>query len=188
MGLKKAYQKVLEDISHQPGSAPTIAARAFRWIMDSLSPLHPQELVVAVRHSSAGLGDYDPDLDLNFVLEACNNLIVVQEESTKSSDPICRFSHLSVQEYLSSHEWPNKPEYQLLGAVCLHLFMSPDLPGNDALMGYARREMERHCERCDDGSSETNRIIAPLVARLEGQPTTNSSQFFKEWVQILYAS
>lgn len=110
-GLQKAYQRILNDIGDQAGSAPVIAARALRWIMDSAVPLSPKELVAAVCQSSEGLVPHDLDIDTEFVLDACHNLVVIM-------DSTCRFLHLSVQEYLESHDWPNKPGDQLLGAVC----------------------------------------------------------------------
>ncbi|KAJ0118841.1 hypothetical protein J7T55_013097 [Diaporthe amygdali] len=99
----------------------------------------PENWLLQFATPALAWADHDPDLDLNLVLEACIDLIVVQGRSTKSTKPISRSSHLSVQEYSSSHEWPDKPECQLLGAVCLHMVMSSGgLLGSDASRRHAQ--------------------------------------------------
>lgn len=118
-GLQSAYQRLLEDISAQEGSAPIIAARALKWVMNSWRPLHPSELAVLVCQSGESLDPFDQDVDIKYILGCCRNLLVV----TSQSPIICRFSHLSVQEYLESHPWPNEPDFAMLTAVCLRLLM-----------------------------------------------------------------
>ena len=53
-------------------------------------------------------------IDIKFVLAACNNLLTVDEELNQ-----CRFSHLSVQEYLETHQWSNVQAHGLIAATCL---------------------------------------------------------------------
>ncbi|KAK2603132.1 hypothetical protein N8I77_009612 [Diaporthe amygdali] len=186
-GMSETYQKILQNISDQAGSAPIIAARAFKWIMDSDRPLHPSELVAAVCHSSDGLASCEPDFKIEFVLEACHHLVVVTESS-------CRFSHLSVQEYLESHDWPNKPDDQLLGTVCLQILMDSKYTVDEntlniralqtSLYLYAAIRWPRHCIDCDPGVFETESLLAPLLARFLGYPT-HSSQNYRKWVGIV---
>ncbi len=40
------------------------------------------------------------NIDIDFLLEACHNLLVMNEEQDT-----CSFVHLSVQEYLELHVW-----------------------------------------------------------------------------------
>lgn len=175
-GLQKAYQKILDDIGNQAGSAPVIAARALRWVMDSAAPLSAEELVAAVCQSSDGLVPHDIDIDTDFVLEACHNLVVVMGST-------CRFSHLSVQEYLEGHDWPNKPGDQLLGAVCMHLLMAPeDILTGSALNKYAACSWYKHFTDCDPGAHEDRSVAAPLLSKFLGHPT-NSSDHYRAWVK-----
>lgn len=174
-GLQKAYQRILDDIGDQAGSAPVIAARALKWIMDSAVPLSPKELVAAVCQSSDGLVPQDLDIDTEFVLDACHNLVVIMGST-------CRFSHLSVQEYLESHDWPNKPDDQLLGAVCLHLLMaSEDIILTNALKEYATYHWYKHFTDCDPEDHEITSVTAPLLSNFLGNPT-NSSYNYVVWV------
>src|ERR1700755_3525075 len=94
--LKAAYDEIYSAIKSQDGDEPGIADRAFQWIICSYRPLRAVELVAAIRYypeSDSPWGTY-PDIDIHFVLDACRNLLVVDEKLGK-----CRFAHLSVQEY-----------------------------------------------------------------------------------------
>lgn len=177
-GLQKAYQRILDDIGNQAGSAPVTAARALRWTMDSVAPLSTEELVAAVCQSSDGLVPHDLDIDTEFVLEACHNLVVVMGST-------CRFSHLSVQEYLEGHDWPNKPDDQLLGAVCMHLLMAPeDILTGSALNKYAACYWYKHFTDCDPEAHGDRSVAAPLLSKFLGHPT-NSSDYYRKWVKTL---
>ena len=174
-GLQEAYQKILENIAAQPGSAPVIAARAFRWIMDSGRALSPEELVAAVCQPPNRLVTSEPDVSIEFVLESCHNLVML-------TGPSCRFSHLSVQEYLERHEWPNKPDDHLLGAVCLHLLMaSEDISAQQALHDYAIDCWHHHFTDCDPEASEAESLSSPLLKRFLGHPT-DSSDHYRRWI------
>ncbi|RYP48438.1 hypothetical protein DL769_011203 [Monosporascus sp. CRB-8-3] len=145
-GLKGAYDQIYHDITAQDGSGPTIAARAFQWVMASARPLSPDELVVAVCQdpSEEGISPVDTDITIDFVLEACKNLIVVTglnhdtapSRSTLSNldsiwvpvhDRVCRLAHLSVQEYFEQYHWSGEQTQLLLSMVCLKFLTDPRL-------------------------------------------------------------
>ena len=85
--------------------------------MYSVVPLSPEALIAGVCQDH-NTDVVDPvDVDIDFVLDACQNLIVVD-----SKLHICRFSHLSVQEYLERH-WGYYDANALIAKVCLSLLM-----------------------------------------------------------------
>lgn len=175
IGLEKAYERILNDIGDQTGSAPVIAARALRWIMDSARPLSPEELTAAVCNSSDSLMPQDPDIDTEFVLEACHNLVVIMGST-------CRFAHLSVQEYLESHDWPNKPDVQLLGDVCLRLLMASDDTISSSLLSvYATDQWHKHLTGCDPASQEATVVTGHLLSEFLGDPTESSHHYRRWW-------
>jgi hypothetical protein len=96
--LDKAYDEIYTQIQAQEGSAPEIANRAFQWVMCSYTPLTPTELVAAVCQDPEMDAIDCVDIDMGFVLAACHNLLMVDQELR-----VCRFSHLSVQEYFENH-------------------------------------------------------------------------------------
>ena len=58
-------------------------------------------------------------LDINVVLEACRNLLMIDQSG------VCRFSHLSVQEYLETHHYNNGQAHLEVGSVCLKILLNP---------------------------------------------------------------
>ena len=155
---------------------PASITRSFT--MDSAAPLSSEELVAAVCQSSDGLVPQDLDIDTEFVLEACHNLVVIMGST-------CRFSHLSVQEYLERYDWPNKPDDQLLGTICLHLLMdSEEIFTINALHKYATCYWHKHVTDCDPEAHEARSVTAPLLLKFLGHPT-NSSHYYKVWVKRL---
>jgi ankyrin repeat protein len=101
--LEKAYDEVFSRIDNQQhGSSTTkIAYRAFKWVMCSVVPMKPEMLKWAVcqspeQHTITVPG---PGIDIQYILNACLNLLVVD-----SSAGVCRFSHLSVQEYIEKRK------------------------------------------------------------------------------------
>ena len=154
--LKTTYDELYNKINSQKESAPMIANRAFQWVMCSCRPLSPAELVAAVCQ--------DPDTDevdkisinIDFVLDACQNLLVVDQELK-----VCRFSHFSVQEYLETHHWSSCEPDCLAGKVCLSLLINnsatskqntrPTDKGSTAhdLLEYARCYGATHVRRLE---------------------------------------
>lgn len=114
--LKDAYDEIYEKIQAQKGSAPVIADRAFQWIMCSREPLSPATLIAAVCQDPQTDETDNIDIDFGFVLEACHHLIGIDQELN-----ICRFSHLSVQEYFEDHHWKQHEMNAQVGKVCLSL-------------------------------------------------------------------
>ena len=119
-GLDKAYDEIFKRIQDQEGNYPEIACRAFQWIMCSTRPLSAPELVVAVCQDPE-TDETDPiDISIEDVLAACHYLLVVDEELNT-----CRFSHLSVREYLKKHHWNDREANGLVAKVCLCLLNDP---------------------------------------------------------------
>lgn len=112
--LKAAYDESYDKIQSQKESAPMIANRAFQWVMCSCWPLSPAELVAAVSQDPESDEINEVDINISIVLGACQNLLVVDQELT-----VCRFSHLSVQEYFETHHWSSSETDCLVGKVCL---------------------------------------------------------------------
>ena len=79
---------------------PAIAHRAFQWVLFAFEPISSDALVAFVSRDMAdGKTEY-ADLDIHDVLDTCCNLLDVDKNSN-----LCRFSHLSVQEYLEEHHY-----------------------------------------------------------------------------------
>jgi hypothetical protein len=120
--LNTAYNEIYAQVQAQEGSAPEIANRAFQWVMCSYIPLSSAELVAAVCQDPE-TDTVDPvDIDINVILVACNNLLVVDQRSG-----VCQFSHLSVQEYFENHHWNQSQANGLIAKVCLSLLNDPIL-------------------------------------------------------------
>jgi ankyrin repeat protein len=134
-GLKKAYDEIYNNIKSHEGSAGEIATRAFQWLMCSWRPLHPEELVLAVYQDPAGDFEFEVDIDIDYILEACHNLIVVAHESRNGSSDeggtthslVCRFSHLSVQEYLEQNHWSKDDCHTIAACTCLRYLTNDEL-------------------------------------------------------------
>ncbi|KAI9783442.1 MAG: hypothetical protein M1816_001366 [Peltula sp. TS41687] len=108
--LQHAYDEIYTEIESQDGSAKVIAARAFQWVMCSCAPLSAVELVAAVcQDPETDAVDELIDIDIDYVLDVCRNLLVVDQSQ------FCRFSHLSVQEYLEEHRWSRSQANGLVG-------------------------------------------------------------------------
>ena len=106
----------MSQIRLQKGSKPSIAVRAFQWITCSRRPLPPALLVAAVCQDPDSDEVIEVDIDSEIVLQACHNLLVVDSQLN-----VCKFSHLSVQEYFESHLWTQSEANRAAGQVCLSL-------------------------------------------------------------------
>ncbi|MCJ1379453.1 hypothetical protein MMC17_002554 [Xylographa soralifera] len=114
--LDKAYDEIYDEIQAQEGSFPEIANRAFQWVMCAESPLSTVQLVAAVCQDPDTDGTDPVDIDLDDVLAACRNLLIVDQGTD-----ICQFSHLSVQEYLEKHQWISTDTDSFVATVCICL-------------------------------------------------------------------
>ena len=109
----------MDRINSQQGISPEIARRAFLWVMCSRRPLGPRMLANAVCRDPV-IGATNPTgLDINMVLEACRNLLMIDQSG------VCRFSHLSVQEYLETHHYSNGQAHLEVGSACLQILLDP---------------------------------------------------------------
>ena len=87
--------------------------------MCSAEPLSPETLVAAVCQDYISDEINEVDIDIDFVLGACQNLLVVNQKLHE-----CRFSHLSVQEYFEDHHWRYNEADALIAKACLKLLNS----------------------------------------------------------------
>ncbi|KAH9889111.1 hypothetical protein F4778DRAFT_753995 [Xylariomycetidae sp. FL2044] len=118
-GLSDTYREIWRKIQAKGGSKPKIAKRAFQWLMCSLRPLKPDELVVLVSQDPDEDFCLEVDIDINYVLDACHNLITVVD-SHSGQDSFCGFSHLSVQDYFQMCRfWTTADCHSLAARVCL---------------------------------------------------------------------
>ena len=117
--LERAYDEILDRINSQKGRTPEIARRSFLWVMCSLQPLTPGALVQAVCQDPETRSTNPVDININIVLEACRGLLMIDQSG------VCRFSHLSVQEYLETCRYSNGQAHLVVGTVCLQMLLNP---------------------------------------------------------------
>ena len=117
--LERAYDEIMNQINSQKGRSPEIARRAFLWVMCSCRPLPCGMLADAVSRDPETGAANPTGLDINAVLEACRNLLMIDRSG------VCRFSHLSVQEYLEAHHYSNGQAHLVVGSVCLRVLLDP---------------------------------------------------------------
>ncbi|KAH8166269.1 hypothetical protein CIB48_g1932 [Xylaria polymorpha] len=118
-GIKGAYDKIYQEIQDREGSACKIADRAFQFLMCSWKPLQP-EILTGLIALDLKMPDWDANrcpISIDYVLDVCRNLVVVTVESN-----ICRFAHLSVQEYFEQHHWSREHVNILMSRICLQYF------------------------------------------------------------------
>ncbi|KAH0565685.1 hypothetical protein GP486_000925 [Trichoglossum hirsutum] len=189
--LDKAYDEIYVRIQAQEGSAPKIADRAFQWVMCSCTPLSPAELVAAVCQDPY-TDVIDPvDIGIDIVLAACHNLLVVDQQLW-----VCRFSHLSVQEYFENRHWNQSQANSLVAKVCLSLLNDPihreldprHINGQDRndstnpVMQYARFHWATHTQRHGEESIDSR--LATLLKRFLGS-MNESGPAYRIWYHMI---
>ena len=117
--LERAYDVIMDQIDSQEGRTPEIARRAFLWMMCSHMPLTPRMLANVVCRDPETGATCHMDIDKNTILEASRNLIMIDQSG------VCRFSHLSVQEYLETGRYRNGQANLEAGLVCLQMLLDP---------------------------------------------------------------
>ena len=161
--LESAYDEIYQRIQTQPGSAPAVAERTFQWLMYSKTPLSPSQLVAAVCQDPDSDGIINVDITLDYVLDACQNLVTVDPQK-------CRFSHLSVREYFESRHCGSSGTDCLIAKVCLSVLNNPELQQVDALSidlkgqdhyirlltRYAQLNWVSHVQGCLKSSADQN--------------------------------
>ena len=127
--LRKAYDEIYREIQNQEGSAPQVADRAFRWVLCSQgsrslfsSKNSKKLLTAAVCQDPDSNATYPVDVDIEFILDACQNLLVYNAEIDEF-----RFAHLSVREYLEDNGATKELCHAFIGKVCLNILMDPVL-------------------------------------------------------------
>lgn len=183
--LEKAYDEIYNQIRLQKGSAPEIANRAFQWIMCSCAPLSPAELIGAICQDPETENLKEVDVTIDFVLGACRNLLTVDKQLD-----VCKFSHLSVQEYCETRHWSQSQANTAVAKVCLSLLNHPecqlqDTKNPDATLGsiaplnqYARFYWATHVQRCE-GQGHESRLSSLLNSFLGSG--SESGPAYRHW-------
>ncbi|KAI1080621.1 hypothetical protein F5B20DRAFT_105467 [Whalleya microplaca] len=184
-GLKNAYDTIFDKIMSKKGSIPVIAARAFQWMICSFNePPNPEKLVWLVCQDLDK--DFAPHIDItvDYVLDACNNLIVIEEE--KDIYRLCRFSHLSVLEYFEKQHWPESYCHYQASRVCLKCLMyqaenlgttSFKAPKNSRPNDIFAFEWTRHYFRCNEWQIHINELIDQFIGDIH-----DSSLAYRYWI------
>lgn len=190
--LKTAYDELYSKIESQEGSAPIIAKRAFQWVMCSYWPLSPAELIAAVFQNPDTDGMDEVYVNTNFVLDACQNLLVVDQELD-----VCRFSHLSVQEYFETHHWSSCETDFLVAKVCLSLLINnsatsiPDPQSTKKIsrdkthdfLEYASLHWASHVQKLEEKRIVDNSLTEPLNRFLGSMD--QSSPAYQNWYDMV---
>ena len=181
--LKALYDEMYSDIQDTEGCTPVIAERAFKWLMCSYISMSPKALVDAVCQDpfTDAMDDVD-DIDLDFVFHACRNLITVD-----SSGRVCRFSHLSVQEFLENHRFRHREAHELVATICLKYltFLEASGPRDwSKLHKYAAMHWSLHVQRSYEAAPGDPRVLS-LLKRFLGSKEETSPQY-SSWLQNVY--
>ncbi|KAK8058159.1 hypothetical protein PG994_008607 [Apiospora phragmitis] len=137
-GILQTYDQMYAKVLQKRGSVGKIATRAFQWLMCSLRPLTPEELVVLAGQDPDADFSFDVDIGVEYLLEACQNLIVVTQPlmpkravasfgmgNTITAQSFCRFAHLSVQEYFEQNHWSTSECHVIAAKICLRAMITP---------------------------------------------------------------
>ena len=131
--LERAYDEIISQINSEKGRIPEVARRAFLWMMCSRTPLKPGMLAYAACQDPETRVTNPIDININIVLEACRGLLIIDQSG------LCRFSHLSVQEYLETRRYSNGQAHLVVGTVCLHMLLDST---NWQTLGSPRKDSE----------------------------------------------
>jgi len=201
-GLREAYDGILEDIMNSDGQAPIIATKAFQWIMCSWRPITAEELVAAVCEDphDRSVTEAKNDIDLDYILAACRNLII----RTKARDPkykagsnfrsnrvtVCQLSHLSVLEYLRQRQWTMGQAHTAVALTCMDRLLHPceDDPRKPCAclvhkyskLGPYLNGWFRHVKGAEDTTSEPSDQMKRLDKQLYvflGDPESRRSKY-----------
>jgi hypothetical protein len=173
-----------------------MADRAFQWLVCSWRPLTPNELVEFV---SVEPGDGFPEeikITFEYLLEVCNNWITISgDQSTKyrrNNKEHCRFSHLSIQEYLEQ-VWSQEQANTLVAKVCLGVILDNNY-FKSGFVNDTRSLRERRSGRSDiyfDGwfahvsaANDSDPSLSYLLTTFLGLPTQSSWQY-RAWIDHL---
>ncbi|KAJ9359811.1 hypothetical protein DTO280E4_4489 [Paecilomyces variotii] len=126
--LKSTYDEIYESIQTKgsKGSEAKVATRAFQWVMGAQTPLSANALLAAVWQEPGNNRVSKPQLDIQFVLNACHNLLVIDPVTRR-----CYFAHLSIREYFEeNHPLIGQPHI-VLTKVCLLLLIDDNVKAEE---------------------------------------------------------
>ena len=112
-GLDNAYRDIFDMIKSQDGSASEVAERAFNWLISFQEVPSSGLLKAAVSQGPSQNTVLSVDLEQEYILEACQNLLVYDAKLDKFG-----FSHLSVREYPEKHLFTTARSHAYAGKIC----------------------------------------------------------------------
>lgn len=154
-------------------------------------------LVAAVCRDPTTRATDTSEININFVLEACQNLLSVDQ----SGD--CRFAHISFQEYLEARHYRNRQAHSVVGKICLQMLCDPDkedlrnlqrslssVPENydpwddENILLYAVVSWPRHArQHAKEGIGDGLQLLLKVFL---GSPNESSSAFVR-WYHLYHA-
>lgn len=205
-GIKGAYDKIYREIQDREGSAGKIADKTFQFLMCSWKPLEPDVLasLIALDLNMPNWNTHKCPISIDYILDVCRNLVMVAPESN-----ICRFAHLSVQEYFEQHHWSREHVNMLMSRICLQ-YLTTDEPAYSAptwriqsssntppLLRDLQAERAAHLRilcrdymagwphhwvRCKNHSTDED--LSQLYRKFLGD-LLNSSKYYIDWIQMI---
>ncbi|KAL4903840.1 hypothetical protein BDW74DRAFT_155479 [Aspergillus multicolor] len=170
--LDATYVRMLENIHH---AYREYAAKAFRWISFSQSPITLGELNDVLATNTGDLPRFHPEfrfLNVSDLEALCPGLLITREEY--SEDPstrfnlqrkrrVVRFAHFSVKEFLCSDRLPkhvsryylnSQQSHHDIAKTCITYHVSPRVVNQPyPLAGYASRYLGYHWSILTDQSA-----------------------------------
>ncbi|KAI0528187.1 hypothetical protein F5B22DRAFT_584049 [Xylaria bambusicola] len=174
IGLEQTYRQVYKSINIRKKH---LTDRAFQWVMCSWKPLSPQELVVAISQDSSKPFNAEVDIDIDMLMDACKNFLVVEDGGDRK---FCRFSHLSIQEYLELHHFTNTEAVSFVLDIHIN-YLEVELNESIAPTEWHKRMnlWHRQVEMVDGKVLPATR---DSMKRFLGHPT-ESSPAYRRWIQ-----
>ncbi|KAH8807657.1 ankyrin repeat-containing domain protein [Xylogone sp. PMI_703] len=175
--LKAAYDEIWKQIETSEGRKSEIATRAFQWVMCVERPISAATLVAFVCQDPNSDIIQPVDININFVLDACRNLLVFDERENT-----CQFSHLSVREYFDGH-WGSNQTNGMAAKLCLTYLLKEHARSallKDSVSGYAVKYLLGHIQRY--GDTGTDDRLSVLLKRFLGS-VNETSPAYRAWVE-----
>lgn len=155
--LDPTYNRVLDNIYHQPKNCKELALTVLSWLVKAQRTLTVAEIREAV---SAELDRYELDgwdlPDETTLLDVCASLITI-DKNTKT----VRLAHYTVQEYLLRNRIPSDADFRVTTACITYLsfdIFSQTASKNSLgarlklhpLLSYAANQLNVHLRACDE--------------------------------------
>ena len=141
--LTAAYDEIYSLIKTQDGSKPTVALQVIQWLLSSAERPSKELILAVVCQDITQMELQEIDIDSEFVLGACRNLVV-------EVDGRYTFSHLSVAEYFESQHPELSIEADLFTAeICFWYLYRFEPTGQELrpewlVMDNGRMEADNH--------------------------------------------